>query len=123
MPMSSLRCKLRADRGLFSHPSSEATTVTIAPVAGAFTVSGALTIPAGETASDGSVTLTAVDNATDAPATEVTLAATAANDLGATDPAGATLTITDDDPAPIVTLVLTPDGVDAPLHRAPTCAG
>ena len=95
-----------------SHPSSEATTVTIAPVAGAFTVSGALTIPAGETSSDGSVTLTAVDNATDAPATEVTVAATAANDLGATDPAGATLTITDDDPAPVVTLVLTPAAID-----------
>ena len=92
-------------------PSSADTTVAITPVAGAFTVSGALTIPAGQTDSTGTVTLTAVDNETDAPDRQVTVAATAANDVGAVDPAGVTLTIADDDAAPAVTLVLTPDTI------------
>ena len=57
-----------------SHPSSQAVTLTVAAapvdpaVAGDFTLSGAtLTIAAGVTASAGTVTITAVDNAVDAP--------------------------------------------------------
>ena len=65
--------------------SSADTTVTITPVTDAFTVSGTLTISAGQTASTGSVTLTAVDNTTDAPNRQVTVAATAENDVGAVD--------------------------------------
>ena len=91
--------------------SSADTTVTITPVTDAFTVSGTLTISAGQTASTGSVTLTAVDNTTDAPNRQVTVAATAENDVGAVDPADVTLTITDEDAAPTVTLTLAPASI------------
>ncbi len=87
-----------------SHPSDEATTVTVPPVAGAFTVDAdaALIIEAGEIGSTGAVTLTAVDNDVDAPDAEVTVAGAAANDRAAADSAvmavtAATLTIVDDD--------------------------
>ena len=80
-----------------SKPSAEPTTVTIAPVPDAFTVSGPLTIPARQTASSAPVTLTAVDNDTDAPDATVTVSATASNGLGVTDPDDVTLTIRDDD--------------------------
>ena len=80
-----------------SNPSAEPTTVRIVPVPGAFTVSGPLTIPAGRTASSAPVTLTAVDNATDAPDATVTVSATASNDLAVTDPEDVTLTIRDED--------------------------
>ena len=93
------------------NPSSADTVVTIAPVAGAFTVSGTLTIPAGQTSDDGSATLTAVDNETDAPDRTVTVTASAANSQGAVAPDDGTLTLTDDDPAPVVTLVLTPSPI------------
>ena len=87
------------------HPSSEATTVTVATapvtpaVAGDYTLSDnlVLTIPAGDTDSTGEVTLTAVDNDVDAEDKEVTVSATAANDQGITNPQAVTLTITDDD--------------------------
>ena len=91
--------------------SAADTTVTITPVADAFTVSGTLTISAGQTGSTGTLTLTAVDNTTDAPNRQVTVAATAANDVGAVDPADQTLTITDEDDAPTVTLTLTPASI------------
>ncbi len=87
------------------HPSSEATTVTVtaAPVSPA--VSGdyalstntTLTIAAGQTASTGEVTITAVDNSVDAADKTVTVSATATNARGVTAPEDATLTITDDD--------------------------
>ena len=93
------------------NPSSVDTVVTIAPVAGAFTVSGTLNIPAGQTSDDASATLTAVDNETDAPDRTVTVTASAANSQGAVAPDDATLTLTDDDPAPVVTLVLTPSPI------------
>ncbi len=86
------------------HPSSEETTVTVsvAPVspavAGDYTLSGSqLTIPEGATASTGTVTITAVDNAVDAPHKTVTVSATATNTQGITDPEAVTLTITDDE--------------------------
>ena len=86
-------------------------TVTITTVADAFTVSGTLTIRAGQTSSEAPVTLTAVDNTTDAPNRQVTVAATTMSSEDVLDPAGVTLTITDEDAAPVVALVLTPDTI------------
>ena len=88
------------------YPSSHATVVTITAAPGDFTVGGTLTIPAGQTES-GTATLTAVDNETDAEDKTVTVLATAANGHGIVNPDGVQLTIEDDDPAPVVTLVLT----------------
>ncbi len=93
------------------HPSSQATTVTVAAapvspaVAGDYTLSTntTLTIAAGETTSTGEVTITAVDNAVDALDKEVTVSATAENTRGITTPPNVTLTITDDEP-PVVTV-------------------
>ena len=97
---------------VLSHPSDEATTVTMAAtavagsgaVAGDFTLSTetTLTIAALATASTGTVTVAAVDNAVDAPDKEVTVSGTAANQRALDDSAtmtvtGATLTIADDD--------------------------
>ena len=91
-----------------NHPSSEQTTVTVQSSAGDYTLSGSgrLTIPAGAEVSSGSVTLTAVDNNTDAPDKERTVLATAVNTQGIEQPDGVALTITDDEPPPVVTLVL-----------------
>ena len=96
-----------------SGTSSEAVTLTVsatavAPaVAGDFTQTGTLlTIAAGSTTSTGTVTLTAVDNATDAPDKSVTVSATASGGHGVTDPAPATLTLTDDEALPTVALIL-----------------
>ena len=90
-----------------NHPSSESTTVTVtaAPespaVASDYTLSGSqLTIPAGATASTGTVTITAVDNAVDAPHKTVTVSATATNAQGITAPQDVTLTILDDEAPP-----------------------
>ncbi len=88
-------------------PSGEATTLTVsaAPATGSnpaetedFTLSSGveLTIAAGQTASTGTVTITA--NADDDSADErVTVSATAANSHGVTAPAAVILTIRDDD--------------------------
>ena len=94
--------------------SVAATTVTVAAAPGANAMAGdytlgaadTLTIAAGVTASTGTVTVTAVDDTTDAPDRQVTVSATAASALGATAPAGVTLTITDDDAAPGAVLSL-----------------
>ena len=93
--------------------ASEAVTLTVSSTAvspaeaGDFTQSGTLlTIAAGSTTSTGTVTLTAVDNAVDAPDKSVTVSATASGDDGVTDPAPATLTLTDDEALPTVALVL-----------------
>ena len=86
---------------MLSHPSSVATEVAVAVTAGVDAVrqSGTtLTIAAEETASTGTVTLTAVDNSTDARDTLVTVGGQADNALAVNGPAAATLTITDDDP-------------------------
>ena len=102
-----------------NHPSSEATTVTVSvsPVSPA--VSGdyrlstnrELTIPAGSTTSTGTVTVTSVNNAVDAPHKTVTVSATATNSQGVTAPNDVTLTIRDNDATPTVTLVLTPASI------------
>ena len=102
-----------------SHPSDAATTVTVAPVSGAWTVGADATIviAAGATtnASD-TATVAAVDNTTDEPDRTPTVTATVANDRAAADSTtmtvtGATLTITDDDPAPTAALALAPSSV------------
>ena len=119
--------------------SIAATTVTVSAMAvnpavpGDFFLSTnrILTIPAGQTDSTGTVTVRAVDNTADAPNTTVRVAATADNIEGVAGPAAMTLTITDDDAAPEVTLKLTPssiseDGgvsaVSASLNRASSAA-
>ena len=86
-------------------PSSEATTVTVTvtpvlpAVADDYTLSLnlELTVAADETESTGAVTVTAVDNAVDAPDKVVMVSATAANPQGVTAPEDVTLTIVDDD--------------------------
>ena len=104
-----------------SHPSSAETTVEVAAsavspaVPGDFTPSTntTLTIAAGATLSSGTaVTLTSVDNDTDASDKQVTVSGTASNTQGYTGPADVTLTLTDDDPAPTVTLTLSETQID-----------
>ena len=95
-----------------SHPSSADTTVA---VSGSddyrLGANGALTIPAGATESAAPVTLTALDNRTDAPEKLVTVSAAATNAQGVLGPQAVTLTITDDDGAPTVTLNLSPASI------------
>ena len=87
-------------------------TVTAAPVspavAGDFTQSGTtLTIAAGETTSTGTLTITAVDNDVAAPDKTVRVTGSVAGG-SVTAPGAQELTITDDEGAPTVALVLTP---------------
>ena len=93
------------------YPSSHATVVTITAAPGDFIVGGTLTISAGQTES-GTATLTAVNNETDAEDKTVTVLATAVNGHGIVNPDGTQLTIEDDDPAPVVTLLLTSSPID-----------
>ena len=94
------------------HPSSEDTRVTVTS-SDAFTLgaNAILTIPAESTGSTGTVTITARDNAVDAPDKRVTVSATATNGQGIRPPTGVTLTITDDDAAPTVTLMLSSESI------------
>ena len=96
-----------------SHPSIEATTVTVSADPAAVRLSpNSLTIPAGETAGTVTLTVTAKDNNIDGPeTTTVTVSADAENRLGVTDPADATLTIQDDDGPPMVTLAVSPNSI------------
>ena len=93
-------------------------TISAAPGDGATEASFALgaertlTVPAGATASTGSVTITAVDDAVDAPDREVTVTAAVAAGVRARMPAALTLAIEDDDETPRATLVLTPAAID-----------
>ena len=88
-----------------SHPTTEATTLTVstAPVspavAGDFTQSNTntLTIAAGATTSTGLVTITSVDNSVASGRKRVTVSATAAGGNGVAPPSAATLTIRDDE--------------------------
>ena len=89
-----------------------ATTVTVAAAAAGtdtdasdFTPSSAntLTIAAGDTTSTGTVTITAVDNTLDEPNKSVTVSGTVSHN-GVTRPTAKTLTITDDDPAPMLSI-------------------
>ena len=98
-----------------SHASSEDTEVEVSAVAGDVTLSTnrTLTIAAGATASSGTaVTLTSVNNDTDAPNKQVTVSGRATNTQGiAGDPADAPLSITDDDPTPTLELALMPESI------------
>ena len=96
-----------------SGTSSEAVVVTVSAtavspaVAEDFTLSGTtLTIAAGQTTSTGTVTVTAVDNGVDAADKEVTVSGTVTGGNGVSAPPDQMLTITDDDGAPTVSLVL-----------------
>ena len=90
-----------------NRPSSAATMVRVSatPIGPAtaddytlnVNVGPTLTIAAGQTASTGRVTITAVDNDVQAADKEVTVSATASNTQGITAPQDVTLTITDDD--------------------------
>ena len=102
-----------------SGASSAATRVTVSAAAvspavpGDFTLSSnkVLTIAAGATTSTGTVTVTAVDNDVDAPDKTVTVSGAASGGNGVADPADATLTVTDDEAAPVVTLALSPSSI------------
>ena len=102
-----------------SGKSSVAVTLTVAAVAGADTVAAdftvttnkTLTIAAGATTSAGTVTITAVDNDVDAPNKSVTVSATASGG-GVANPDNKTLTITDDEGVPTVTLALDPTTIN-----------
>ena len=100
-----------------SPASSEAFTVTVSAdavspsVAGDFELAGTtLSFAANATRSTGTVTITAVDNQVDAPDKTVAVSGTVSLS-GADAPSDVTLTITDDESAPVVTLVLTPDSI------------
>ena len=94
------------------HASREVTTITVAATAGTnaeagdFTLSGnkTLTIAAGATSSAGTVTITAVDNSADENDKSVTVSGSATNTRGVTNPSSVTLTITDDDAEPSLSI-------------------
>ena len=102
-----------------THPSSAATTVTVTPVSGFYTVGSdaVIVIAAGETANAADkVTIAAVDNATDAPDRAGTVTVTVSNDRATADGttlavSGGALTVTDDDAAPNAKLSLNPSSV------------
>ena len=102
-----------------SHATNEEIQVTVSAAAVSPAVAGdlelstarLLTIAAKQTESTGTVTVTGVDNDDDAPNKEVTIPATVSGLTGLTAPASKTLTITDDEGAPTVTLVLSPEEV------------
>ena len=99
--------------------TSEAVTVTVSssPVSpagtGDFTQTGTtLTITAGSTTSIGTVTIAAENDAVDTPDKEVTVTGSVtAGPAGMSAPANQTLTITDDEAAPTVTLLLSPSRI------------
>ena len=102
-----------------SGKSSEAVVVTVGAVAGTgaaaadFDLSAAktLTIAAGSTTSAGTVTVTANGNDVDAPDKQVTVSGTVAGGNNVADPSSLTLTLTDDDVLPTVTLALSPASI------------
>ncbi|MYH46478.1 MAG: hypothetical protein F4127_07535, partial [Gammaproteobacteria bacterium] len=92
--------------------SSAETTITVSlPANAPATLSGnaKLTIAAGQTASTGAVTVTASDNAVDAPDAAIDVAATASGGHGVANPDPVTLTIKDDDDTPGITLTVDTD--------------
>ena len=94
-----------------THPSSAATTITVRPVANAYTVGSdsTIAIAAGSTANaTDTVALTAVDNDIDASDNAVMVQTAAVeNDHGAGTVQAVTLTITDDDEAAIEVSAMT----------------
>ena len=95
-----------------SGESSEKVTLTVSAaavspaVAGDFSLSSnkTLTIAAGDTSSSGAVTITANDNTTDAADKSVRVSASVSGTSGAANPSNVTLTITDDDAAPTLSI-------------------
>ncbi len=82
---------------------SAATTITVRPVAGAYTVpaDSTITIPAGQTANaSDTVVITAVNNTQDEPNRPVTMPVVMHNSQVSGRVTGTTLTLTDDDPPP-----------------------
>ena len=103
-----------------SHPSSASTSLTVTALAVApataddFTVSGlTLEIAAGQTTSQGTVTITAVNNDEASGDATVRVAATAANDQGVTAPDTVDLVIEDDDRIPVVSIANDLSSIDA----------
>ena len=102
-----------------SAPSSEAVKVMVAATADSPAISGDfelstntdLTIAPGQTESTGTVTITAVDNTQDAPNKTVTVTASVTGGNGVSAPPAQSLTITDDDGTPTVTLKLDPASI------------
>ena len=101
-----------------SPPSSQPVTVYIyaSPVSpaaeGDFTISSSrsLSIPAGSISAAGTVTITGVDDSVDGPDKSITVSATVTG-RDVTAPSSRTLTITDDEAAPTVTLVLSTSSI------------
>ena len=94
-----------------SQVSGETTTVTVSATAVSPAVEGdfrlstntTLTIGADQSASTGTVTITANNNGVDAPDKTVMVTGTASNSQGVTGPSEVTLTITNDDATPVIT--------------------
>ena len=103
---------------LLDRRSSAEITVTVsatplAPAAGAyFSQAGTtLVIAADSLVSRGVVRITAVDDAVDAPHKRLQVGATVAGGNGVAAPASRELTIADDEPTPVATLVLSDDDI------------
>ena len=114
-----------------SGTTSEDVTLTVSATAVSpasasdFALSGnrVLTITAGQTSSTGTVTITAEDNEVDAPAKKLTVsAAVTTGPTGVAAPASRTLTITDDEGAPEVTLALGPPSISEDGGRSTVTA-
>ena len=91
-----------------NHPSDQAVTLAVAS-SGAGAVLSAdktLTIAAGDTTSTGTVTLDPADDMVDNADRTVTVTADASGGRGVADPVAVELTVTDDEAAPVATLVL-----------------
>ena len=108
-------------------PSSEETvlTVSVSPTdAVSLSTDRTLTIPAGQTVSVDTVTITGVDNGDQTGDVSVTVSATAANSssLGIVPPEPVALAVVDDETTPVVTLSLSPtevfEGGDGTDRRA-----
>ena len=99
-----------------SHPSSEASTVTVQGAAGLYTVGtdATITIAAGATtAASDTATVAGVDDDVHQgnAGRSATVTATLANGQGAGSVTGASLTLTDDETLPTVTLALGPSSI------------
>ena len=99
-----------------SRPSSEPSTVTVAAVAGAYTVGADATIilaAGATTAASDTVVVTAVDDAIHQGGVNrsATVTAALANGQGAGTVSGATLTLTDDETLPVAGLALAPASI------------
>ena len=99
-----------------SGTSSQAVVVTVSAAAVSPAVSGDFTL-SGQTTSTGTVTITGVDNAVDAPDKTVTVSGSVTGGHGVSAPSSQTLTITDDETTPTVALVLSPSSVERGRQR------